>query len=63
MTDWVLNAAVGLMIGFMLGAIVGLKYIIEMDRKIERLLAKVERLELKTEKEIESKIVKRRKKK
>jgi len=59
--EWTLTAAVGLMVGVSFGILIELKYIIELDRKLERLLNRVEREELKTEREVGSLIRKKRK--
>ena len=55
MERWLVNAVLGLIIGVLFGAIIGLKRIIEMDRKIERILMKVERLEKKVDVAVEKK--------
>lgn len=50
--EWTLPAAVGLMVGISLGVLIELRYVVVMDRKIERMLKKVGRIELRTEREL-----------
>lgn len=57
---WTLTAAVGLMVGISFGILIELKYIIGLDKKIERIMNHVEREESKTEREVESIIKKKR---
>jgi hypothetical protein len=52
-TEWALTAAVGLMVGISFGVLIELKYIVNLDRKIERILERVEREELRTERAVE----------
>ena len=59
MGEWIINAAVGLMLGVLLGIVIGLKHIIMLDRKIELLLEKLHRIDVKTEHEVAS-IIKRK---
>lgn len=63
MAEWIINAAVGLMLGVLLGIVIGLKHIIQLDKKIELLLEKLHRIDIKTEHEVESLIKKKSKKK
>ena len=62
MAEWIINAAVGLMLGVLLGIVIGLKHIITLDRKIELLLEKLHRLDVRTEHEVAS-LIKRKQKK
>ena len=50
--EWTLPAAVGLMVGISVGILIELKYVIQMDRKIEHLIERVARIELRTEHEL-----------
>ena len=59
--EWTLTAAVGLMVGVSFGILIELKYIIELDKKIERVLRHVEREELKTEREVSALLKRKRK--
>ena len=59
--EWTLTAAVGLMVGISFGILIELKYIIDLDKKLEHLINRVEREELKTEREVESVIKRKRK--
>jgi hypothetical protein len=56
--EWTLPAAVGLMVGISVGVLIELKYIIKMDKKIEHLIDKVSRIELRTEHELLAKLKK-----
>jgi uncharacterized membrane-anchored protein YhcB (DUF1043 family) len=58
--EWTLTAAVGLMVGISFGILLELKYIIDIDRKMEHLMNRLEKEELKTEREVESVIKRRR---
>ena len=58
--SWTLTAAVGLMVGVSFGILLELKYIINIDRKMEHLINRLEKEELKTEREVESVIKRRR---
>lgn len=60
--EWTLSAAVGLMVGISLGVLVELRYIVQMDRKIEHLIERVARIELRTEHEVLTALKKRSKK-
>lgn len=60
MEEWIMNAVLGLIIGVLFGAVIGLRRIIEMDRKIEHILEKVERLEKKIDNVLEKKVKKAR---
>lgn len=62
MVEWTLTAAVGLMVGISFGILIELKYVIDLDKKIERILRYVEREESKIEKEVETAILKRKRK-
>ena len=57
---WTLTAAVGLMVGVSFGILLELKYIINIDQKMEHLMNRLEKEELKTEREVESVIKRRR---
>jgi len=59
--EWALTAAVGLMVGISLGVLVELRYVVLMDRKIEHILARVSRVESRTEREVLSAMKPRRK--
>lgn len=61
--EWTLPAAVGLMVGISVGVLIELKYIIRMDKKIEQLIDKVARIELRTEHELLANIKKGKAKK
>lgn len=58
--DWTLSAAVGLMVGLSFGVLLELRYLIQLDVKIERLIEKVERIELRLEREMLHKLHKKR---
>jgi hypothetical protein len=58
--EWALTAAVGLMVGISLGVLVELRYVVLMDRKIEHILARVSRVEARTEHEVLSAMKPRR---
>jgi len=58
--EWTLTAAVGLMVGISFGILLELKYIVDLDRKLEKLINKIEREEVLTEHEVKS-LVKRKK--
>ena len=44
--SWTLTAGVGLAVGVAFGILVELRYVVLMDRKIERLLEKIKAMEL-----------------
>lgn len=50
--EWTMPAAVGLMVGISVGILVELKYIINIDRKLEHIIERVSRIELRTEREL-----------
>jgi hypothetical protein len=50
--EWTMPVAVGLMVGISVGVLIELKYIINMDRKIEHLIERLARVELRTEHEL-----------
>lgn len=58
--EWTLPAAVGLMVGISVGILVELKYIVRLDRKMEHLLERVARIELRTEHELLAAVKKNR---
>ncbi|MDD5182200.1 MAG: hypothetical protein PHC66_03450 [Candidatus Nanoarchaeia archaeon] len=58
--EWTMPAAVGLMVGISVGVLIEMKYIIGMDRKIEHLIEKVARIELRTEHELLSALKKKK---
>ena len=57
--EWTLTAGVGLMIGISLGVLVQLRYIVQMDNKLEHLLQRMARIELRTEREVLTALKKR----
>ena len=58
MYEWMTVIGLGLLIGVSFGILLEFRYLVEMDYKLERIIAKVEKLESK-----EIKILKRKKKK
>lgn len=50
--EWTLTAAVGLMVGISVGVLIQLKYVVMMDKKLEHVLQRVARIELRTEQEL-----------
>jgi hypothetical protein len=57
--EWTLTAAVGLMVGISLGVLVQLRYVVLMDKKIEHIIERIARIELRTEQEVVASLKKR----
>jgi hypothetical protein len=57
--EWTLTAAVGLMVGISLGVLVELRYVVLMDKKIEHIIERIARIELRTEQEVLASLKKR----
>lgn len=57
--EWTLTVGVGLMLGISIGVLIQLRYVVLMDKKIEHILERVARIELRTEQEVLADLKKR----
>jgi hypothetical protein len=57
--EWTLTVGVGLMLGISIGVLIQLRYVVLMDKKIEHILERFARIELRTEQEVLADLKKR----
>lgn len=60
--EWTVTAGVGLMVGVAFGILLELRYVVRMDRKLEKILRRIERLARDNEEDIDTILARVRKK-